>query len=207
VVSFAWNVPPKVPQGLYVEPGDGVITLSWDPVTENVEGKPLAHDPLYQVFRKSEHSDFSALGEPVHEAKFSDSGLQNERNYFYQVRALETSADTIQAGGASRIVSVMPLDLTPPPQPQHLVVIEIPEGVKLVWQAVGHDNLAGYRIYRRKGISSTPELLAEVGSDKNQYIDRSMIAGGKWFYSVTAFDTEQPANESLPAEEAVIHLR
>ncbi len=207
VVSFVWNVSPKVPQGLQAEPGDGTITLVWDPVVENIEGEPLEHDPQYQVYRKSEHTDFSTLGEPVHEARFLDSGLQNERYYFYQVRALAVSADTVQAGGASQIVAAMPLDQTPPPQPRHLVAIEIPGGVKLAWQAVAHDNLAGYKIYRRRGISSTPELLAEVGPDKNQYTDHSMLSGGKWFYSVTSFDTAQPANESLPAEEAVIHLR
>ena len=207
VVSFVWTVLPKIPQGLQLEPGDRTITLIWEPVKENIEGKPLEDSARYQVYRKSGNEDFAALGEPVQEAKVIDAGLVNGRLYFYKVRALVTYADTLQAGGDSQVVSGEPRDLTPPPQPQHLVAVEIPVGIKLAWQAVGTDDLEGYRIYRREEGSVAPELLREVGPDQNQYVDQSMTAGRKWFYSVTSIDTAQPVNESLPAEEAVIDLQ
>ena len=207
IVSFVWRVPPKVPQGLQLEPGDKKLTLSWDPVRENTAGSPLEQDPVYQIYRKSNDADFAALGEPVQKAEFVDDGVLNERLYTYKVQALVASGDTLQAGGASQAVSGVPRDLQPPEQPQHLVVVEVPDGVKLIWQGASTGDLAGYRIYRRQGDSGQTELLAEVKPDQNQYIDQSDTAGRTWFYSVTSFDAAQPVNESIPTEEGFIDLQ
>jgi len=206
VVSFVWTVPPKAPQGLRIEAGDRSLALSWELVTENIEEMSLEQGALYQVYRKSGNEDFAMLREPVQEAKFIDAGLINAKHYSYMVRALVASIDTVQAGSASQVVSGEPRDLTPPPQPRNLVAVEIPVGVKLVWQVVTGEDLAGYRIYRREEKSAAPELIAEVGADQNQYLDQSVTAGRKLFYSVTSFDTAQPINESLPADEDVVDM-
>ena len=202
-VSFTWRSPPKVPEGLQVLAGDRMLTLSWEPVKENVAGSPLGQVPVYQVFRKSGDAQFAVLGEPVAGLKFIDTGLKNNMLYFYRVRALVTFADTLQAGGGSQDISGIPLDLTPPAQPGHLVAIETPAGMKLAWPAVLNEDLAGYRIYRSEEKSAGPELIAEVGPDQNQYVDQDLAADRKWFYSVTSFDKAQPPNESLPTTEAV----
>ena len=207
IVFFVWRQPPEIPQGLQVAAGDGTLTLSWEPVRNDIKGTPLGVMPVYQVYRRNENDNFAAYDETVQEPEFVDTGLVNEKHYSYKVQALVQYDDTLQAGGASRVISGIPSDLTPPPTPQHLVAVEIPAGVKLAWQAVTGDDLAGYRIYRREEKSSVPELITEVGIDSAQYIDRSMPTGKKWFYSVTSFDKAQPANESLPAQEAVIDLQ
>lgn len=207
VVSFIWNVPPKAPQGLRTEAGDRSLVLRWDPVTENSKGAPLEHPVLYQVYRRSGSEEFSALGDPVPEPEFIDAGLINAADYSYMVRALAAEADTLRPGGASQVVSGVPRDLTPPEPPQQLVAVVVPAGVQLVWQAVAGDDLAGYRIYRRQEGSAVPELIAEVGPDRNQYIDQTVTRDGKLFYSVTAFDTAQPVNESSPAPAVDVDLR
>ena len=207
VVSFVKGVPPKAPHGLRLEAGDRSLTLSWSPVTENIEGKPLEHSVLYQVFRRSGNEDYAVLGGPFQEPEFIDAGLVNAVQYDYKVLALVAYDDTLQAGAPSQVISGLPRDLSPPPQPQNLVVIAIPGGVKLVWQAVAVDDLAGYRIYRREEETGVSRLIAEVGPERNQYIDKSMTDGRKLFYTVTAFDTGQPGNESMPAAEEVLELR
>lgn len=206
VVSFVWSVPPKAPQGLQVEAGDRSLALSWDPVTENIEANPLEHSVMYRIYRKSGNEDFAALGEPVREPKFIDAGLINAKHYSYKVHAVVAYGDTLQPGDASQVVSGMPRDMISPPQPQHLVAVKIPDGVKLVWQAVQATDLAGYRIYRREDGLDVPELIAEVGPDQNQYIDKPMITGRKLFYTVTSVDAAQPVNESLPTGEEVLDL-
>lgn len=207
-VSFSWKAGPKAPQRIQIDAGDGSITLTWEPVTEDKEGTVSERSTLlYQVYRKSGEEDFAPQGEPVQEPIFFDIGLENETLYTYRVRALAIYADTLLAGGTSQVVSGMPRDLTPPPPPQHLVAVEIPGGVKLAWQAVLGLDLAGYRIYRRAGGVAKPEILAEVGPGQNQYIDRSIAAGGQWFYSVTTFDRAEPANESLSTGEAIVSLK
>jgi hypothetical protein len=207
IVSFSWGSSPNIPLGLKIVAGDRMLTISWEPVKEDISGNTLSQVPAYQVYRKKSGQDqFSALAEPVQGLKFIDTGLNNDMLYSYRVRAIVASADTLQSGGASQEISAIPRDLTAPAQPRHLVAIETPAGVKLVWQAILNDDLAGYRIYRRQEKSAEPELIAEVGSDLNQYIDQDMIAGGKWFYSVTSFDKVQPPNESLPTTEEVVDL-
>jgi hypothetical protein len=207
VVSFVRGLAPKAPQGLRVEAGDRSLAISWNQVTENIEGKPLENSALYQIYRRSGNEVYSPLGKPLQEPKFIDAGLLNEVMYTYKVRALVAYGDTLQTGAASQEVSGVPRDLTPPPQPQHLMAVAISDGVKLVWQAVAVDDLNGYRIYRREEKTDGPLLIAEVGPEQNQYIDRSIKHGRKLFYTVTAFDRAQPVNESLPVAEVIVDLR
>ena len=207
VVSFVWRIPPGIPQGLVSEPGDRAIVLKWEPVTDNVKGFPLAEGPAYQIYRKSDDNDFVVLGDPVKDTKFTDKVVTNGKTYFYRIRAEVTSDGTLHPGAFSRVVSDMPRDLAPPAKPENLVAIEVPGGVKLAWQAVEDADLAGYRIYRRAEGAAKREFIAEVGAGQDQYIDRSAAHGEKWFYSVTSFDSSQPVNESIPAEEASVYLK
>ena len=202
IISFTWRSPPKVPKGLQVVAGDRKLTLTWEPVKENIAGNSLGKVPVYQIYCKNVNGEFAALGEPVPGLKFIDTGLNNDMLYIYRVRVLVTFADTLQAGGVSREISGIPQDLTPPDQPGHLVAIETPAGMKLAWQAVLNDDLGGYRIYRREEKSALPELIAEVGPDQNQYVDKDITGDRKWFYSVSSFDKAQPPNESLRATES-----
>lgn len=204
VVTFVWNIPPKVPHGLQLETTDRAVTLSWQPVEENMQGDALLQKPAYEIYRKSGDADFVLIGEPLQNTEFVDTGLENEKLYSYRVRALTGSGETLQAGGLSKAISGMPSDLTPPPKPQNLVVIALPVGIKLAWQAVDSADLAGYRVYRREDGSTEQELIAELGPDQNQYIDQQVPGGGKWFYSVSSFDAAKQVNESQPCEEEVI---
>ena len=206
IISFTWKSPPKIPEGLRVVPGDGRLVVSWNPVKENIAGRPLEQAPMYQVYRKQGEGQFVALGEPVPVLKFIDTGLNNGMLYEYRVRALLVYGTTRQAGGASQEIAGTPRDLTPPPQPENLVAVDTPAGVKLVWQAVTSEDIAGYRIYRREENSSA-ELIAEVDIGRNQYIDHHSIAGSKLFYSVSSFDKTQPPNESLRSAESAVGNR
>ena len=207
VISFTWRPPPRAPQGVQAEPGDRRIVLSWKPVTENTQGDALDGTTMYRVFRKKGEAQFTELGELTKDPVFIDFGLDNDTSYSYKVRALVQFAGTVQAGEASQVVSAMPRDLTPPAPPRDLVAIETPGGIKLVWQVVTGEDIAGYRIYRREENAQKAELIAELGSDLNQYLDQERLGGRKMFYSVTSFDRAESANESQPSLEVIIDLR
>jgi len=206
VVTFVWRPPPIAPEDLEIEPGDRKLTLRWKAVKNNISGHPLEREPMYQVYRKSGETGYAGLGEPVQGLQLTDTGLKNGTSYSYRVQALIAYGDSLQRSGLSREESGFPMDLQPPDKPENLVAVVIPEGVKLVWQGVLSDDLAGYRIYRREERDSEPELIGEVGPDRNQYIDRDISPGRKWYYSITAFDRMQPPNESLPSMEAVLEF-
>ena len=203
-VSFVWRLPPMAPGNLQLAAGDRQLTLSWEPVTDDIAGKPLETVPLYQVYRKSGGADYVTLGEPVHGVKFIDTGLKNEIPYTYRVQAVVAHADFQQRSNFSREAEGLPKDVQPPDRPGSPVAVTTPEGIKLVWQAVANDDLAGYRIYRRAGGASGPELIGEVGVGRNQYIDRDITSGTTWFYSVSAFDRMQPPNESPLSQETAV---
>jgi hypothetical protein len=207
VISFTWRPPPKAPQGLQVEPGDRRIALIWQPVRENIQDDDLSVPPSYRVYRKKGEGQFIELGGLVQKPAFIDVGLENDTSYSYRVRAFVKIAQTLQAGEASTAISAVPRDLTPPPSPQELVAIATPAGVKLAWQAVTGADIAGYRIYRREENAQQAQLIAEVGTDRNQYVDQDNIIGRKLFYSITSFDRAEPVNESQPSQEVIIGLR
>jgi hypothetical protein len=206
-ISFTWGPPPKAPRGVQVVPGDRRLVLSWQPVRENIQGDALGVVPMYRVYRKKGEAQFVELDEFVQEPAFIDVDLENDALYTYRVRAFVQMTGTLQAGEASREISAVPLDLSPPPSPLNLVAIETPAGVKLVWQAVTWEDIAGYRIYRREENARQAEVIAEVGIDRNQYVDRDKMSGRKVYYSVTSFDNAEPANESAPSLEVFVDQR
>jgi fibronectin type 3 domain-containing protein len=197
-------VPPKQVEGLQIRIGDRTLVLNWQPVNKAVDGSMLSERPVYQVYRSRDDKTYEALGEPVAGNKFNDVGVENNKKYFYRVRALRLAADMQQAGPASTIVSGVPGDLTSPSPPLHLVAVRVPAGVKLIWQAVGDSDLAGYRIYRRYGDSKEPEQIGQVPGSQNEFIDMQPETDETIYYSVTAFDNVEPANESILSMEAVL---
>jgi hypothetical protein len=207
MISFTWRPPPKAPQEVQVEPGDSRITLKWQPVLENIQGDALGVSPMYKIYRKKGMEQFIGVNDFIREPAFTDIGLENDTFYSYRVRAFVRIGGSLQAGEASQIISAKPRDLTPPTPPRNLLAIKIPAGIKLVWQAVTDEDLAGYRVYRREENAPRAELIAEIGSDLNQYVDQETISARKVFYSVTSFDRAEPANESQPSPEVFIDMR
>jgi len=186
--------------------GDRRLTLTWAPVREDIEGGALQELPMYQVYRKRGNEKYTALGEPVRKPEFTDTGLQNDTRYSYRVQTIVADDDSLYKSGFSREQSGRPVDLQAPERPESLIAVAIPAGVKLVWQAVIDDDLAGYRIYRRGEGDLKAELIGEVAPDRNQYVDPGETSGKKRFYSVTAFDSRQPPNESQPSKEAAVNF-
>jgi fibronectin type 3 domain-containing protein len=201
-VSFVWLSPPPPVEDLQIKVGDRVITLKWQPVDRAVDGSILAEEPVYQIYRSLDNDKYDPLEQPVADNSFADVRVENSKMYFYRVRTLRRTGDMLQGGALSDIVSGVPGDLTPPAAVQHLVAVRVPVGIKLAWQAVPDADLAGYRIYRRDQDAQEPDLIGEVESSQNQFIDRQPVAAKRWYYSVSAFDTASPANESSPSMEA-----
>ncbi len=203
-VSFVWLSPPPAVEDLQIKVGDRAITLKWQPVDRATDGSILAEEPVYQVYRSSDNEKYDPLDQPVADNSFADVGVENNKRYFYRVRTMRRTGDMLQASALSDIVSGAPSDLTPPVAVQHLVVVRVPAGIKLAWQAVPDADLAGYRIYRRDQGAQEPDFIGEVPGSQNQFIDQQPVAAKRWYYSVTAFDAAFPANESTASMEAVM---
>ena len=115
-VSITYVAPPEAPQALRAEPGDHTARLSWQPPTRLVDGTPVTDPLAYEVLRAGDlGAEPSPVGRtPRGTTSFEDPGVENDRTYYYAVRAIR-AADTVTAAGeASERVAVTPTKTTPP---------------------------------------------------------------------------------------------
>lgn len=200
IVSFSWNSPANAPESPAAIPGDMEIMLSWLPVTTLIDGQQL-NDPLYQVFRSRSEENFSPIGEPVAVPAYTDSGLINNQQYFYKVSAIQRQGQTQITGLASRIVSTTPKDMTAPAPPKNITVVQLADGVRVLWDQGAEKDIAGYRIYRRAATEKILTKIGQVNHSKFSFTDQPSLKEKGLYYAVTAYDRATPANESQISKE------
>lgn len=199
-VSFLWQTPPKTPADLRCQSGDGRNSLRWQAVSELKDGSQSAVPIRYQLYRGVDGGTMEKLGEPMGATTYTDTAVENGRTYAYQVRALSAYAQGAVQSGLSETVQATPMDKTPPPVPAGLAALRTEIGVKVYWDAVQAEDLAGYRVYRRQPGQSAPVLVGEVNLPQSLLIDTKAPAGAL-LYSVSSIDTRSPANESVHSAE------
>lgn len=204
IVSFVWQIPPAVPAGFAASPKDGSIMLSWQPVTKLVDGSPADHNVLYQISRSEGGKEFAPLGDPISMTQFTDSDVVNGKKYFYKVQSLMMlGADRI-SGGVTEIADAVPVDTTPPAVPSEVRATATSKGNKVYWDRPSDSGVAAHRIYRRAAKESKFELIGEVKMPSSIYLDEDVPADTRVYYTVTAIDSAEPANESAPSKEATV---
>ena len=201
VVSFVWQIPPTVPEGLTPQPKDGSIVLSWKPVKTLVDGSTTDKQVLYQVSRSEGGKQFKPLGEPVSATQFEDLSVENGKKYFYKVQSvMMVGADQI-SGGVTDIVDAKPVDMTPPAIPSDVKASSTKKGNRVFWDRPSDPSVAAHRVYRRSAKQSEAELIGEIAMPSTMYVDSDVPENTRVYYSVTAIDTAEPANESAPSKE------
>lgn len=201
-VSLTWQAPPAPPQGVSVTAGDGRNVVQWQEAIPS--GAAKATVPIrYQLYRGVDGGALSKLGEPVSGHTFTDTAVENGREYAYQVQAIAAGDHSKIKSGVSSIVQARPVDLTPPPVPTSVEGLQTSVGVKLFWPQVQAADLAGYRVYRRTSAMAQPVLVGTVLLPSNLYTDAT-APKATLFYSVTSFDTQSTANESNRSAEVRI---
>ena len=204
IVSFVWQTPPSVPADFKVEPGDSQIALSWQPVTTLIDGSAVKKNVFYQVSRSEGGKEFVDLGAPRKRTDFVDREVLNGKTYYYKVQSLIMLGSDIVSGGVTDIVDATPVDLTPPGVPGGVRASATAAGIKVFWERPDDPGVAAHRVYRRNQDQSTAEMIGEVKMPSSIFVDKSAPEGSKPFYSVTAVDGAEPANESKPSKEATV---
>jgi hypothetical protein len=123
IVGFVWMSPPEPPADLQINIGDRRLSLGWQKTEKAVDGSIISGEPVYQVYRSRDGKTFKKLGDPVAENSFIDVGVENSKEYYYSIRALRRTGETLQAGAASGMAVGIPRDLTPP-SPPHIQAAE-----------------------------------------------------------------------------------
>jgi hypothetical protein len=204
-LSHAWGVPPLAPQGLRAVPGDRIVRLSWQPVTQQQDGRPVRDLAGYQLYRRTGDAAWIRLTpQPVSSASFQDVAVLNDVEYGYKVRAVRRVGPDFLESGSSSVRTAMPEKRTPPPPILNLVAVEGEKGVELRWDPSPAPDLGGYRVYRRQEGETKFLLLTPTLLTRPAHLDTQARRGRIYFYYVTAVDNSRRANESIPSEEAGI---
>jgi len=197
-VQVYWDYAPQQPTAVRAEPGDKKTDLSWDPV-EGASG--------YNVYRREEGGAYPLTPlnrDPLRATQYRDLGVENEKKYYYSVRALRRVVKTDVEGKGSSELALIPTDLIPPSAPAGLVAVALKEGVELTWIRNREPDLSGYNVYRRKVGEQAYAKLNEAPVPKETYLDRGAEVGQEYDYVVTAVDKAPRRNESSYSEEARI---
>ncbi|MBC9705190.1 MAG: fibronectin type III domain-containing protein [Enterococcus sp.] len=170
---------PSIPQNLLVEnvTSDTVI-LSWEASTDNIGVAG------YRVYRDKQ------LVQEVQGEQFTDTGLTEDTEYTYEVRAFDAAGNQSEASNEVFARTSVSVDDEAPTIPLNLKVENVTtDTVSLSWEA-STDNIgvAGYRIYRDK------QLVQEVQGE--QFTDTGLTEDTEYTYEVRAFDAAGNQSEA-----------
>lgn len=206
IITFVWHTPAKAPATLQVEGGDRSVRLQWQAATQLIDGQPLDLPIQYQVLRSLDGKTFEDLATVGTGTSYTDASLQNGQKYFYKIQSVLQVDGNAVGGGMSEVVMTVPVDLTAPDVPTGVTVISFGNGFKVFWDKATAGDLQGYHIYRRAADQKKKERIGDVQAIYTIFEDTTVPADGQFYYSVTAYDSMKPANESkLSAEATVRH--
>ncbi|MBM1151585.1 fibronectin type III domain-containing protein [Enterococcus durans] len=162
---------PSIPQNLLVESvTSNTVSLSWDASTDNIGVAG------YRVYRDKQ------LVQEVQGEQFTDTGLTEDTEYTYEVRAFDIAGNQSEASNEVFARTSVSVDDEAPTIPLNLKVENVTtDTVSLSWGA-STDNIgvAGYRVYRDK------QLVQEVQGE--QFTDTGLTEDAEYTYEVRAFD-------------------
>lgn len=197
---------PKAPAAVDAAPGDRRVTVTWQPPPALIDGSPVTGDLKYVVLRGSGATGPLAAitPQPLAQTTYTDTGLENDADYRYAVRALRVEPGVTAAGEISAAVTAAPRDSTPPSAPNGLVALPAPGEVRLAWNASPEPDVTTYAIYRAAGGGDFMRI-ATTTAPGTVYTDRDARPGTTYRYAVTALDSARRSNES--ARSNVVSVR
>ncbi len=193
--------PPSAPQNLQAVAGDGQVTLTWSPPSDD-GGAPIL---LYTIYRGTSSGGESFLITVPLVTTYIDLTVSNGVTYYYQVSA----TNAVGEGPRSNEASATPNPpATVPGAPQGLGATAGDATIALAWSpplSDGGSPITNYRIYR--GTSSGGESFRTEIGNVLVYSDTGLTNGLTYYYQVSAVNsvgegslsTEASATPTAPA--------
>ena len=205
-VAITFLAPPRPPRDIRAEAGDGRVALGWAPPAELADGAPVAGELRYVVLRGTGDAALAPITpEPIAATEYAATGLDNDTEYRFAVRAVRVDPRATAHGAPSASVAATPVDTTPPSPPRDLVAVPSPGAITLAWKASPEPDVALYAVYRAAGTGAFLRVGTAVGG-ATTYTDRDVRGGVTYRYAVTALDRARRANESARSGEAAATL-
>ena len=173
------------PRNLRGRKADSKVHLFWDDLSA-VDGNLMG----YKVYRKkSFEEDFQVLNDSLLNARtnhFTDSLIEQGYSYDYAVRAYN------YFGGQSAFSDSIKFDfyLPMPSPPAGVKAQKTSEGIRIVWGKTLVGELNGYNLYKYTP-DQEPQLLTQLSSDQDHFLDDKVTRGQLYFYYVTSKNDQQ----------------
>jgi uncharacterized protein len=200
IVTFVYHTPAAAPQHVTATGKGSGVRLSWAPVLTLVDGNPVDLPLSYRVLKSENGTDYQDLASSLKATSFVDKNVEIGKNYSYRIQSELTFQDTVLAGSFSKVVATEIIDTIPPPVVSGVTVIASSQNIRVFWDQVAEEDLAGYRIYRRSAANKKFTRVGEVGATQTIFVDNEASAKIKLYYAVTAIDGS--GNESKLSDEA-----
>ena len=197
---------PEPPGGLKATAGDATVELAWQapPAPASAGVSPAKSYNVYRGVKPGVYGDRAVNPSPLPQARFRDTGVENETTYYYVVRSVANDRPPWRESVDSAEVSAVPQDFTPPAPPRGLIVIPGEGVVALTWDAGDERDLSGYVVYRREPPQLVSVRLTEQPIPGTTFTDRTARRGATYVYTVTAVDRSARRNESVPSTEVQV---
>ncbi len=199
IVSFVFHTPAAAPQDLRAAMAGNNVRLSWSPVKTLTDGESADLPLRYQVQKSTDGQQYNDIGDPLESTTYVDSEVERGNTYSYRVESAMLLEDALVEGSLSSAVSINVTDTVPPPQVSGVTVVASATNIRIFWDSVSVDDLAGYRIYRRLADDKESSRVGEVGPTQTIYTDNEVSGEDRAYYSVAAFD--QDGNVGKKSEE------
>src|SRR5437870_6279003 len=171
---------PSAPQNLQAVAGDGQVTLTWDPPSDD-GGAPIL---LYTIYRGNSSGGESFLITVPLVTTYIDLAVSNNMTYYYQVSATNAVGEGPRSSEASATPTA---PATAPGAPRNLQATPGDGQVTLNWQAPSDDGgspILLYTIYR--GNASGGESFLITVPLVTTYTDAAVTNGVPYYYQVSA---------------------
>jgi hypothetical protein len=194
IFSVRWLEPPRTTPHVTVQEEDSRLILVWS----------LSEGLFYNVYRWEEevYPVAPRNASPMSVTQFIDEGLQNGKQYRYEVRAVRVEGGVAYEGEGTT-VSGTPRDKTAPMPPIVSKLERKDSGVLVTWVANRESDLAGYNIYRTGTGRSLKRNERPVR--ETWFLDKPLGPDPYVSYFVTAVD--EAGNESDRSREMTIILK
>ena len=204
-VSVHYAAAPEEPGGFAVEARENAVRLAWSPPARLLDGSVITDLLTYQVLRApTSDAELMPVSAPVSETMLTDSRLENDRPYYYAVRAVRVVSGATIYGRATARLMATPRDVRPPSAPANLVAIASEGVARLSWSSSPEPDVAEYIVYRAP-VGGGFERIGSVATPGTTYADRT-AARGTYRYVVTAQDNAAQPNESARSNEVRVTL-
>ena len=164
---------PTIPLNLKMENvTTDTVSLSWKASTDNIGVAG------YRVYRDKQ------LVQEVQGEQFTDTGLTEDTEYTYEVRAFDTAGNQSEASNRINVRTKEIVDHKPPTTPMNVRATVVTENkVTLLWEASSDESgIRSYLVYRNS------ILVGSLPDDTLSYTDTNLSEKTKYYYTITACD-------------------